>query len=65
MSSLDNVVKSFGSSVHAQVSLILETRHHQKGEIYLAEILLYLPGKEIVVKTEADTIYNAIDAMKH
>jgi len=65
LNSLDRIVQTFGDSVRMNVNLERETRHHEKGEIYLAEIILYLPQKKLVVKCEADTISNAIDEAKH
>jgi ribosomal subunit interface protein len=64
MDGLDHLLNSFGKSVSAEVELICKTEHHRKGQIYLAEVILYLPKKKVVAKSEADTILNAIDAVK-
>ena len=64
LNSLGRLVKNLGESVQAQVLLGCETEHHLKGKIYLAESILFLPGKKIVAKSSSNTIFNAIDEMK-
>lgn len=64
LDSLDSLLNGLGQSVSAEIKLICETKHHHKGKIYLAEVILYLPKKKVVAKCEADTILNAIDEIK-
>jgi len=37
-----------------------ETKHHNKGEIFLAEASLKLPGKNLMASARADDLLNAI-----
>ncbi len=47
--------------IRADVTLGLESHHHQKGDIFFVECKLEVPGPDILVKkTEAD-LYKAID----
>jgi ribosomal subunit interface protein len=45
------------------VEIEKETKHHRKGEIFLASGKLVLPGKTIVVSAKKDDILTAIVAM--
>lgn len=56
--------KFFPHITKAQIDLGLISNHHQKGDIYYAEVNVHLPRKIIrVVKEEAD-LYKAIDKVK-
>lgn len=50
--------------IHADFEVEKTTRHHNKGEVYRAEVNLDLPGEMLrVEKTEKD-LYKAIDKVK-
>lgn len=49
-------------SCHFEVELV--TRHHQKGEIFRAEINLTLPHSLLRVERTAEDLYKAIDKTK-
>lgn len=48
-------------SVQCHVELAKTTGHHNKGDIFKAEIHLVGPGKNIYVSVEKDDLYAAID----
>lgn len=52
------------SSVLANVEIGLNTKHHQSGKIYRAEINLHIAGKYIRVVSEQEDLYVAIDDAK-
>jgi len=60
---LDKFIRNPDSSVQAWVEIGLTTRHHQKGDIYRAEIQIRLPRVENGIRTESEreTLYAAID----
>lgn len=45
-----------------------ETRHHRKGNIFRAEIIIFLPGRKLVAKTQGSdfgkTVIEAREALK-
>ncbi|MDD4412666.1 MAG: ribosome-associated translation inhibitor RaiA [Patescibacteria group bacterium] len=52
------------SPVKIDFEVELTTKHHQKGDIFRAEMNLFLPGDMIrIEKTESD-LYKAIDKVK-
>ncbi len=46
------------------VELSYTTRHHQKGNVYLAQANLRIPGKTFNVEEEQADLYAAIDVAK-
>jgi ribosomal subunit interface protein len=56
--------KYFGNIRQADIDIGLRSHHHNKGDIYYAEVNLHVPGELVrVVKEEAD-LYKAIDKVK-
>jgi len=53
-----------GSGVIVRVELAKTTRHHQRGDIYKAEVNFQLPQKMFRSVAERDDIYKAIDDVK-
>jgi len=41
-----------------------ETKHHNKGEIFLAKARVSLPGRSLMVSSNADDLYKAIVSAK-
>lgn len=46
------------------VDIEKETKHHRKGNIFLAEALINLPGKKIIAKAKQDDLYKSINEVK-
>lgn len=67
MSDLGKLVKKFDAE--GAVSLRLEvgraTQHHHKGNVFMAEANLILPGKTLRAVEYSDDIRRAIDILKH
>lgn len=42
------------------VELEKETKHHRKGEVFVAEALVHLPGKDLVSIAKSDDLFKAI-----
>lgn len=51
-------------SIFADVELAKTTRHHQKGDIFKAEVNLKVPGRLIRAVAEEWDLHTAIDAVK-
>lgn len=61
---VESLEKFFDNIVRADIDVGKLSNHHQKGDIFYAEVNLHIPGKTLrVVKEEAD-LYKAIDKVK-
>lgn len=52
------------SSLEIMAEVGRETRHHQKGQIYFAQIQIHLPGKELTAKSEAEDLKLAVNSAR-
>jgi len=52
------------NSITARVELARTTKHHQRGEVYKAEVNLHFPKKMLRNVAESDDIYKSIDDVK-
>jgi putative sigma-54 modulation protein len=64
MDTLRKYVPDGDTSGKLTVELSKTTNHHTHGNIYQAEGILHLRGKESVVRTTQDDLYKAIDVLK-
>lgn len=56
--------KFYGKIISAEVRVGKNTNHHNKGDVYFAEVKLGVPGVDLFAeKTEAD-LYKAIDKVR-
>lgn len=51
-------------SADMRVELARTTRHHHKGEVFMAEVNLHLVGKTLRASEECEDIHKAIDAVR-
>lgn len=51
----------FNNIIRADVEIGLTTRHHQKGDIYRAEVNLEVPGTVLRAEAETDDITKSIN----
>lgn len=58
------LAKFYQNITQARVDLGLTTHHHNKGNIYYAEVNLHLPRKMLRVVKEESDLYKAIDKVK-
>lgn len=63
---MDMLDKYLGSitPTNCDVEVALTTRHHEKGDIYKAEINLQLPGEMLRVEKEEDELRKAVEKAK-
>jgi putative sigma-54 modulation protein len=64
MSSLDKLVNRDDTSAKLSVELSKASNHHVNGQIFQAEAVLHLRGKDTALKTTQDDLYKAIDVLK-
>lgn len=57
------LLEKYADIIKADVELGREG-HHQKGEIYICEVHVFVAGKDFFVKREEEDIYKAIDKVK-
>ena len=63
LNSLDKFLPN-DESIFADVELAKTTKHHQKGDIFMAEVNLTVPGRLIRAVAEEWDLHVAIDAAK-
>ena len=61
---LNGLEKFLPGIIRAEVIVAVESQHHHKGEKFLAECKLEVPGNSVFAKKEATTLYEAIDMLK-
>ncbi len=64
MHSLDKLIARDDTSAKLFVELSRTSNHHTNGQIFQAEALLRIKGKEKSFKTTQDDLYKAIDILK-
>ncbi|MDD5251985.1 MAG: ribosome-associated translation inhibitor RaiA [Patescibacteria group bacterium] len=64
MSLLDPKVERFGDVVKARVEVCKTTVHHRKGDVFHAEIIIKLPGKDACAEATSDDLYKAFGEAK-
>jgi len=61
---ISGLTKFFDNIMQADIDIGMLSHHHQKGEIYYAEVNLHVPNKIVRVVKESDDLYKAIDKVK-
>lgn len=64
VNSLDKFIDSNDESAYAKVEVEKTTNHHQKGEVFRAEINLHIAGADFRAESTAEDLYNAIDEVR-
>ncbi len=61
---IESLTKYHVDIIEVDAEVELTTNHHNKGDIYRAELNIDVPGKLIRVDKTADDLYKAIDKVK-
>ncbi len=62
---INSLLKYFDRITSAAVDIGRESNHHQKGEIFYAEVNLHLSGGPMIrIRKETEDLYKAIDKVK-
>ncbi len=64
MKTLEKFVPHDDTSAKLSVELSKTTNHHAHGDVFQAEALLHIRGKETALRTTQDDLYKAIDILK-
>jgi ribosomal subunit interface protein len=64
MRTLEKYIPSGDTSGKLTVELSRTTTHHAHGDVFQAEGILHIRGKETTVRTTQDDLYKAIDILK-
>jgi len=61
---INGLSKFYYNIIRADVVVGVESHHHLKGDIFLAECRLYVPGKDVFASKNEKTLYKAIDKIR-
>lgn len=64
MTSLEKLIAKDDTSGKLTVELSKTTNHHTHGEVFQAEAVLHIRGKETALRATQDDLYKAIDTLK-
>lgn len=56
--------KFFEGIIRAHVTVGMETRHHQKGDVFVCECKLEIPGNDLFASKNEAVLYKAIDKVR-
>ena len=56
--------KFYDKIMRADVKVGVESRHHQKGYVFVAECKLEVPGNDLFASKNEQTLYKAIDKIR-
>jgi ribosomal subunit interface protein len=61
---VEDLLTYFDNIQNADIDIGKRSQHHNKGDVYYAEVNLSVPGKLLRVVKESDDLYKAIDKVK-
>lgn len=61
---ITSLEKFFDKITKAEIDLGMQSHHHNKGDIFYAEVTLDIPGRVLRVVKEEPDLYKAIDKVK-
>jgi putative sigma-54 modulation protein len=64
MRTLEKLVDRTDTSAKLNIEISKASNHHVNGQIFQAEAVLHLRGKETALRTTQDDLYKAIDILK-
>ena len=64
IATLDRFIPTIKTPLEADVEVALETRHHQKGAIYYAEVNIKVLGEVIRAEAREENIFRAISVVR-
>lgn len=56
--------KFLAGIIRADVTVGVESHHHQKGDVFICECKLEIPGKDLFASKNEQTLYKAIDKVR-
>lgn len=64
MHSLEKLISRDDTSAKLSIELSKASNHHVSGEVFQAEAVLHIRGKDTALKTTQDDLYKAVDILK-
>ncbi len=64
MQPLEKLITQGDTSAKLSVELSKTSNHHVNGQVFQAEALLHIRGKEVALRTTQEDLYKAIDVLK-
>lgn len=64
MQPLEKLISRDDTSAKLSVELSKASNHHVNGQVFQAEALLHIRGKEVALKTTQEDLYKAVDVLK-
>ncbi len=64
MRTLEKLVDHTDTSAKLNIEISKASNHHVNGQVFQAEAVLHLRGKETALRTTQDDLYKAIDILK-
>ena len=61
---MGHLTKFFDNIQHIAIDVGLRSNHHNKGDVYYAEVNMSIPGHLVRVVKEEQNLYKAIDKVK-
>lgn len=61
---LERLVAHNDTSAKLSIELSKTSNHHVNGQVFQAEALLHIRGKEVALRTTQEDLYKAIDVLK-
>lgn len=61
---INGLDKFYNKIIRARVEVGLETTHHLKGKLFVAECRLEVPGNDLFASKNEKTLYKAIDKIR-
>lgn len=60
----EGLTKFFDKIISVDIDVGMDSHHHNKGDVYYAEMNVSVPGDLVRVRKESDDLYKAIDKVK-
>ncbi len=64
MHSLEKLINHNDTSAKLNIEISKASNHHVNGQVFQAEAILHIRGKETALRTTQDDLYKAIDILK-
>lgn len=61
---IEGLDKFYDKIIRAVVEVGVESNHHQKGKVFIAECKLEVPGKDLFASKNEKSLYKAIDKIR-
>lgn len=64
LKAIEKIVQDFEPTVEVTINVEKTTNHHNKGEVFKADMVVQVPGERFHASETAEDLYEAIDRVK-